>query len=98
MKSRDEFTVAAIQASPVLLDRDASTTKACQLIEEAALTGAALAAFSETWLSGYPFFRDAPSSPLFRQAAAEYLDNAVDVPSPTTDLLCQTARRSGSTS
>ncbi len=95
MKSRDEFTVAAIQASPILLDRDASTVKACRLIEEAAQTGATLAAFSETWLPGYPFFRDAPASPLFRRAAAEYLNTAVDIPGPTTGALCDTARRAG---
>ncbi len=32
-------TVAAVQASPVYLDRDATTTAACKLISEAASAG-----------------------------------------------------------
>jgi len=90
-----KFTMAAIQAAPVLLDRDASTDKACQLIEAAAEKGATIAAFGETWLPGYPFFTHAPPSPLWWQAAAEYLANAVEIPSPTTDRLCAAARRAG---
>jgi len=88
-----EFTLAAIQAAPVYFDSEASTEKACRLIEEAAEKGATLAAFSETWLPGYPFFRDTGSSPLRRQADAAYLANAVEIPSPTTDRLCEAARR-----
>lgn len=90
-----EFRMAAIQAAPVLLDRDASTDKACRLIEAAAEKGATIAAFGETWLPGYPFFTHAAPSPLWWQAAAEYLANAVEIPSPTTDRLCAAARRAG---
>jgi nitrilase len=93
VKKYVEFALAAIQAAPVYFDREASTDKACRLIEEAAHKGATLAAFSETWLPGYPFFRDAGGSPLRRQADAAYLANAVEIPSPTTDRLCEAARR-----
>ncbi len=96
MTSYPEFTLAAIQAAPVYFDRDASTEKACQLIEEAAQKGADLAAFGETWLPGYPFFHRCPvSSPLWNQAVAAYLANGVEIPSPTTDRLCEAARRAG---
>jgi hypothetical protein len=39
MTDHPEFTLAAIQAAPVYLDREASTEKACQVIEEAAKKG-----------------------------------------------------------
>lgn len=87
-----EFTLAAVQASPVYLDREASTEKACQLIEEAAQKGADFAAFSETWLPGYPFFHPYPiNSQLWNQAVAAYIANGVEIPSPTTDRLCKAA-------
>ena len=86
------FTLAAIQATPVYFDREASTEKACRLIEQAGHKGANLAAFSETWLPGYPFFH---SSTLINEARGEYLANAVEIPSPTTERLCQAAQRAG---
>ena len=68
-----EFTLAAIQAAPVYFDREASTDKAYHQIEEAAQKGADLAAFSETWMPGYPFFHPYPiGSPLWNQAVAAY--------------------------
>ena len=93
MTKYPEFTVAAIQAAPVFFDREASTEKACQLIKEAAEKGASLAAFGETWLPGYPFFIWQSSSDpvILWKAAAEYLANAVEIPSPTTDQLCEAA-------
>lgn len=93
MTHYSEFKLAAIQASPVYFNRAASTKKACRLIEEAGLSGATLAAFGETWLPGYPSFIHVTSvgrRPW--QAAAEYLANAVEVPSTTTDQLCEAAR------
>ncbi|GAA4395106.1 carbon-nitrogen hydrolase family protein [Tsukamurella soli] len=48
--------VAAIQAEPVWLDIDGTTDKTVRLIEEAAAQGAALVAFPETWIPGYPVF------------------------------------------
>lgn len=92
-----DVTVAAVQAAPVYFDREASTEKACQLIHQAAKKGAALAAFGETWLPGYPFFAwgFAHNRSLFWNAAAEYIANAVEIPSPTTDRLCAAAKIAG---
>ena len=90
MTAYSQFTLAAIQAAPVYFDRDASTDKACHLIKEAGAQGATLAAFSESWLPGYPFF---VWGPLKESMATEYLANAVEIPSPTTDQLCEAARQ-----
>ena len=96
MTDYPDFTLAAIQAAPFYLDREASTEKACQLIEDAAEKGADFAAFSETWLPGYPFFYPYPiNSPLWNKAVAAYLANGVEIPSPTTDRLCKAAQRGG---
>jgi nitrilase len=42
--------VAAVQASPVFLDREATVDKAVRLIEEASAEGARLVAFPESWI------------------------------------------------
>jgi nitrilase len=89
------FRLAAIQAAAVPFDREASTEKACRLIRDAGAMGATIAAFGETWLPGYPFFCHAPASALTWQAMAEYLDNAVEIPGPTTERLCEAARDAG---
>jgi predicted amidohydrolase len=90
-----EFTLAAIQAAPILFDREASTEKACRLIEAAAAEGATIAAFGEAWLGGYPFWVFTSPGEQWWKAAAEYLANAVEIPSPTTDRLCAAARKAG---
>ena len=89
------FKLAAIQASAVPFDREASAEKACRLIREAGAMGATIAAFGETWLPGYPFFAHAPTSALTFQAMAEYLANAVEIPGPITDRLCEAAKDAG---
>ena len=57
--------------------------------------GATITAFGETWLPGYPFFVHAPTSALTWRAMAEYLANAVEIPGPVTDQLCEAARAAG---
>lgn len=91
----EEFVLAAIQAAPVHFDRDASTVKACRLIEEAAGRGTTIAAFGEGWLPGYPIFAFLPPPPLRWAACGEYIDSALEVPSDTTDRLCKAAKGAG---
>jgi len=95
MTDNEHFKLAAVQAAPVMFDRDASTEKACRLIGEAGAMGATIAGFGETWLGGYPFFAFPEMRPLTWRAMAEYLANAVEIPSPATDQLCEPARLAG---
>ncbi len=90
MTTYAQFTLAAVQAAPVYFDREASTEKACRLIQEAGAQKATLAAFGECWLPGYPFHVKGARA-TFRAVAPEYLANAVEIPSPTTDQLCDAA-------
>jgi nitrilase len=91
--STASFRIAAIQAAPVFLDVEASTTKAVALIAEAARGGATLAAFSETWLPGYPRWVNAPiSAGDKRRIGGQYLEASVLIPGPQTDQLCAAAR------
>ena len=81
MAAFQTFKLAAVQAAPVYFDRKASTEKACELIAQAAVRGASLAAFGETWLPGYPYFvwLDLPYQ-LWETIRADYLASAVTIP------------------
>ncbi|WP_323762657.1 carbon-nitrogen hydrolase family protein [Maricaulis sp.] len=89
------FKLAAIQAAPIVFDRQASTDKACELIAEAGRNGASVAAFGETWLPGYPFFIEAPLGDLWWEAAALYLEQAVRLDGPEIAQICKSARAAG---
>ena len=91
----DKFVLAAIQAAPVHFDRDASVEKALGLIADAAKQGATIAAFGECWIPGYPIFAYTPPTPLRWEASAEYIKQAVEVPSDATDQLCKAAKAAG---
>jgi predicted amidohydrolase len=88
MARASDFTLGAAQAAPVYFDREASTDKACELIRKAGKMKVDLLAFGETWLPGYPFFHATSYLPEGRE---RYLENAVEIPSPTTERLCAAA-------
>jgi len=85
-------TAAAVQASPVFLDRDATVDKACRLIAEAGSAGAGLIVFGETFVPGYPdwVWR---SKPWESGWYGRLLEESVVVPSPTTEAFGRAARR-----
>lgn len=85
----DRFIIAAVQAAPVYLDRPATLEKATRLIVEAARTGACLADFEETWL---PVLRGFDTLCCPQGCGADYLAQAVAIPGPETDVLCDAAR------
>ncbi|HEX2416052.1 MAG TPA: carbon-nitrogen hydrolase family protein [Thermoleophilaceae bacterium] len=82
--------VAAVQATPVILDAEATVDKAVRLLAEAAAGGAQLAVLPETFISIYP------SNAWARRAAgfdgADELwermwDSSAEVPGPLVDRL-----------
>ncbi len=90
------FTIAAVQAAPVFLDREATIDKACSLIAEAAKAGARLVVFPEAFVPTYPDWVWAlPPAELGlqNQLYAELLANSVDVPSDATRRLSEAARK-----
>ncbi len=56
------FKAAAVRATPVILDRDATIEKSCKFIKEAADNGAKLVAFPEGYIPGYPAWFYTPTS------------------------------------
>src|SRR6478736_826379 len=89
--------VAAVQAAPVLLDRDETIGKVVTLAEKAAAEGARLVAFPEAFVPGYPdwVWRTRPWDADATALYARLFDQAVVVGSPATDLLAETAGRLG---
>ena len=94
------FRIAAVQASPVFLDLDASVEKACRLIEEAADGGATLVAFPEAFLPGYPiwvWFIPAGHTHPLRALYSELHRNSISIPGPATKRLGEVAADRGVT-
>ena len=92
------FTVAAVQASYVLMDRDATIDGLAVLTKEAAANGARLVVFPEAFVPGDPIWKDA--GPIWEGDDDWYrllVDQAVVVPSAATDRLGSIAREHGVT-
>ena len=89
--------VAAVQAAPVLADRDATIAKVIDLAETAAAEGARLVAFPEVFVPGYPdwVWRTRPWDATATALYARLLDQAMVVGSPATERVAKAARRLG---
>ena len=87
--------VAAVQATPVILDAEASVAKAVRLLGEAADAGAELAVLPECFLSVYPSNAWARSAASFGGADELWerlWASSVDVPGPLVDELVGVCR------
>jgi nitrilase len=87
------FKAAAVQASPVFLNREASVDKACALIAEAAKNDAQLIVLPETFIPGGPYWAWHLPMRECGKFSAELFQNAVDIPSDTTVRLGEAARK-----
>ncbi|WP_314371765.1 carbon-nitrogen hydrolase family protein [Sphingomonas paucimobilis] len=95
MLNLPRFKAAAVQAAPAFLDPVATVDKAASLIREAAANGAALVAFPEVFVAGYPYWSWI-ADPVAGSAWFEKLVRAsIMVPGPEVDQLCTVAREAG---
>ena len=92
------FKIAAVQAAPMFLEREATIAKARELIAEAGRSGARLVVFPEAFIPTYPdwVWRIPPGQHrLLADAYAELLEQSVEIPGPTTEELSEAARQAG---
>ena len=94
--------VAIAQIAPVLLDRDATTQRAVEAIEEAGGSDCALVAFGETFLPAYPLWLARQDASRFdasdiKDVHAAYLDQAVQIGAGHLEPIQDAARRAGIT-
>jgi nitrilase len=88
--------IAAVQATPVILDAKASVDKAIGLLEEAASQGARLAVLPEAFISLYPsnaWARQGAGFGGFDRFWERMWEESMDVPGPLVDRLAETCRR-----
>ena len=99
MSTKQTARLAAVQAAPVWLDRDATIEKACALIEEAGAGGADIVGFPENFIPGHPvwyYFYPATSEKSMA-LATKLFQQSVEFPSSGVDALRRAAARAGVT-
>jgi predicted amidohydrolase len=91
----ERFRAAAVQDTSVWLEREASTEKACALIEEAGRNGANVVALPESFIPGFPYWVFV--KPLSETASwhVRLHEQAVEIPGAALDALAAAAGRAG---
>jgi nitrilase len=90
--------VAAVQATPVILDAGATVDKAVRLIGQAAAQGAQLVVLPENFVALYPsnaWAREAAGFGGWNEFWERFWANGVDVPGPLVDRLVDACREHG---
>jgi nitrilase len=90
--------VAAVQATPAILDAEASVAKAARLIGEAASAGAELVVLPEAFVSLYPsnaWARGAAAFSGFDELWERMWESSVEVPGPLVDQLATACAEHG---
>ncbi len=91
----DSFTVAAVQATPVFLDRDATVERLVASVEGAAASGAELIVFPEAIVPGYPDWVWRTPAWSDRVWYQRLWEQSVEIPGPVTEALGAAAHRAG---
>ncbi len=89
------FVAAAVQASPVFLDAEATAQKAVEIIAEAAGNGAELIAFPEVFIPGYPYWNWIVSPLAGSEWFQRLHDNSVSATGPEVRLIALAAKKHG---
>src|SRR5918997_5185223 len=90
MPTFEAVKVAAVQASPVILDAEATIAKALGLLHQAADEGVQLAVFPETFVSVYPsgaWAHQAAQFGGFDEMWERLWASSIEVPGPAIDKL-----------
>jgi nitrilase len=84
--------LAAVQATPVFLDREATVDKVGRLVKEASAEGAEVIVFPETFIPTYPDWVWRAPAWSDGELVRRLYDQSVEVPGPTTAALGEMAR------
>ncbi|GAA5056447.1 nitrilase/aliphatic nitrilase [Thermocatellispora tengchongensis] len=88
-------SVAAVQAAPVFLDRDATLDKLESLVADAAAQGAELVVFGETFVSGFPIWGSVLPPVDQHELHLRLFESSITVPGPHAQRLGDIAARHG---
>jgi aliphatic nitrilase len=88
-----KLRLAAVQAAPVFLNREASVEKAVKLIKEAGTNGADFVGFPENFIPGHPlwYYFDPANGKKAMRLATELYKNAVVIDSEDVRQICRAA-------
>ncbi|ALM47702.1 aliphatic nitrilase [Flavobacterium psychrophilum] len=87
-----KFKAAAVQASPIFLNVDATVDKVISIIKEAAGNGASLVAFPEVFIAGYPYWNWIMTPVQGSKWYEKLYVNSITVPGPEVDRICEAAK------
>ena len=93
-QSEEIFRAAAVQLSPVLFNRDATTDKVIKAIEKCGREEIRLAVFPETVIPNYPYFAWVQAPAIISDLHRRLYDQAVEVPGPVTDAVGAAVKKS----
>lgn len=94
----ERFTVAVVQSTPVIFDRERTLKKVDSLAADAARRGAQLVLFPEAFVSAYPRGMNfgavvGSRTEEGRDQFRRYWESSVDVPGPAVEALGRTAKK-----
>src|SRR6266849_2250377 len=95
MSTPTKVRAAAVQIAPDLTSREATLALVVNAINEAAVKGAELIVFPETFVPWYPYFSFVLPPVLTGAEHIRLYENAVVVPGPVTEAVAAAARRHG---